>query len=39
MRALETSLLDWQTRYGTEEACTQALTRGNAGRRRVLDDN
>ncbi len=26
MRALETNLLDWQKRYGTEEACAQALT-------------
>lgn len=26
MRALGTSLLDWQRQYGTEEACTQALT-------------
>lgn len=25
MRALETNLLDWQKRYGTEEACVQAL--------------
>jgi len=25
MKATETSLLDWQKRYGTEEACTQAL--------------
>ncbi|PSJ15702.1 IS1595 family transposase, partial [Nitrosomonas supralitoralis] len=27
MRALETSLLEWQKRYGTEEACAQALTK------------
>ena len=26
MRELETNLLDWQKRYGTEEACAQALT-------------
>ena len=26
MRALETNLLDWQKRYGTEEACARALT-------------
>lgn len=25
MKATETNLLDWQKRYGTEEACTQAL--------------
>ncbi len=27
MKAMETSLPGWQKRYGTEEACTQALTR------------
>gem|GEM_PF-981859 len=25
MKAKQTDLLDWQQRYGTEEACTQAL--------------
>lgn len=27
MKAMETNLLGWQKRYGTEEACTQALAR------------
>lgn len=25
MKTMETNLLDWQKRYGTEEACAQAL--------------
>lgn len=25
MKATETNVLDWQKRYGTEEACAQAL--------------
>ena len=32
MKTTETNMLDWLKRYGTEEACAQALA-NNAGRK------